>query len=160
MPTYSKDTDVIDLGTFLCHCLVTRRMSRFVSKIYQDRLAPAGITANDVAIFDFLSARPKMTMAELADGMLMERTTLVRTVKPLQDKGFIETSKVPGSRRELYLSLTDAGREKKDEGERLWSLAQGDMEGRIGKDEARQLRALLLKAMGDPQVEEQAQAAE
>lgn len=160
MPTYSKDTDDTELGTFLCHCLVTRRMSRFVSKIYQDRLAPADITANDVAIFDFLSFKERMTMAELADSMLMERTTLVRTVKPLQDKGFIETSKVPGSRRELYLSLTDAGRAKKIEGEQLWEMAQGDMESRIGKDEARQLRTLLLKAMGDPQVEERAEAAE
>ena len=160
MPTYSKDTDETELGTFLCHCLVTRRMSRFVSRIYQDRLSPACITANDVAIFDFLSLKQSMTMAQLADAMLMERTTLVRTVKPLQDRGFIETSKVPGSRRELHLSLTEAGRAKKLEGERLWAMAQSDIEGRIGQDEARQLRALLLKAMGDPQIEEQAQAAE
>jgi DNA-binding MarR family transcriptional regulator len=160
MSTYSKDNDEIELGTFLCHCLVTRRMSRFVSKIDKDELAPACITENDVAIFDRLSAKTKMTMSELADGMLMERATLVSTVRPLQDKGFIETSKVPGSRREPYLSLTDAGREKKAEGERLCSTTQGEREDRPGKYEAGQLCALLLKTMGDPQAEDRVQVAE
>lgn len=104
MSAYSSHEDDTELGTFMCHCLVTRWMSRFVSKIYQDRLSPAAITANDHAIFDFLSTKEWMTMAELADLMLMDRTTLVRTVKPLQVKGFIATSKVPGSKRELSLS--------------------------------------------------------
>ncbi|MDM9628523.1 MarR family winged helix-turn-helix transcriptional regulator [Rhizobium sp. S152] len=149
MDSYIKEEDDLSLGTYLCHCLVTRQMARFVTKIYQKHLGPAGLTAADVAIFDFLSRNENMTMTSLADAMLMERTTLLRAIKPLQDNGFIETTKDPASRRQLFLALTAAGKEKKVEAEALWALAQADYEAEVGRKRARQIRSELLETMGE-----------
>jgi DNA-binding MarR family transcriptional regulator len=152
LDTYVKEEDDIELGTYLCHCLVTRQMARFVTKIYQKHLGPAGLNAADVAIFDFLARNENMTMSSLADAMLMDRTTLLRAIKPLQDRGFIETAKDPASRRQLFLSLTALGKEKKVEGEALWALAQADYEAEVGRPRARNLRSELLTTMGEGKV--------
>lgn len=52
-----------------------------------------------------------ITMGELADFAIIDRTTLTRVVDQLVEKEFIERSRPVGDRRKLTLTLTEAGEE-------------------------------------------------
>jgi DNA-binding MarR family transcriptional regulator len=146
MHTYLTLMD--ELGPLACHCLVTRQIARHVSKLYERHLAPSGITATQLAILNFLERQQKMTMNELAAAMLMDRTTLLRALKPLRSKKLILSAPQAGEPRRLAIWLSRAGVRKISETRPLWEAAQGEYEAQIGFEYARRLRSDLLSTMG------------
>jgi DNA-binding MarR family transcriptional regulator len=126
--------------TDLCYSLATRQFSRLLGRIYQKHLDPTSISAGDFAVMEFLSQNSEMTMNDLAAELVMERTTLVRTLKPLQAKGLVVTKPDPTESRRLFISLTPLGEAKRQEALPHWAMAQGEVEQLIGKSVAQQLR--------------------
>jgi DNA-binding MarR family transcriptional regulator len=63
------------------------------------------------------------TISRLAEYLVMDRTTLARDLKPLEDQGLLRITP-GGDRRTRQLQLTDAGREKLREIIPLWEQAQ------------------------------------
>ena len=52
----------------------------------------AGLTAAQFTIVAAIGRRPGVQMADLADAMVMDRTTLVRALKPLQRDGIVDAA--------------------------------------------------------------------
>jgi DNA-binding MarR family transcriptional regulator len=77
--------------------------------------------------------------------MVMERTTLVRALKPLQQADWVITEP-SGSGRSLALSISKEGMTKLREANPLWREAQREFEKLYGKGEAAHLREELKKA--------------
>jgi DNA-binding MarR family transcriptional regulator len=74
-----------------------------------------------------------ITVNRLAEAMVMDRTTLTRNLKPLENQGLIQT--VPGSdRREREITLTPTGESMLAKALPLWKKAQGQVQQDIGKD--------------------------
>ncbi len=67
-----------------CNCFALRQAARYVTQIYERHLGQVGLTAAQFTIIAKLARKPDLTMMDLADLMVMERTTLVRALKPLQ----------------------------------------------------------------------------
>jgi DNA-binding MarR family transcriptional regulator len=126
--------------TDMCYSLHTRQFSRLLGRIYQKHLDPTSISAGDFAIMEFLSQNSMMTMNDLAKELVMERTTLVRTLRLLQSKGLVVTKPDPAEPRRLFISLTDLGEAKRLEALPHWEMAQLEVEQLIGKAVAQQLR--------------------
>lgn len=126
--------------TDMCYSLHTRQFSRLLGRIYQKHLDPTSISAGDFAIMEFLSQNSMMTMNDLANELVMERTTLVRTLRLLQSKGLVVTKPDPAEPRRLFISLTDLGEAKRLEALPHWEMAQLEVEQLIGKAVAQQLR--------------------
>jgi hypothetical protein len=63
-------------------CFALRQASRHISKLYELYLSEVGITPTQFSILRTLGHFPSLTMAELATAMAMDRTTLVRALKP------------------------------------------------------------------------------
>jgi len=104
-------------------------------------MAPTGITSTQFSLLNFLDQNVRMTMNELAAAMLMDRTTLLRAVKPLQKQGLIvSVPETEGSRR-LMLALSPAGRSKIADVEPFWQAAQEEYEAQVGQLHARSLRS-------------------
>src|ERR1700754_2634107 len=97
-----------DLGPLACHCLATRQLARHVSKLYDRHMAPTGITSTQFSILSFLDHEPGINMNELAGAMLMDRTTLLRALKPLQQNGWILSGPEAEQSRRLVLSISEA----------------------------------------------------
>ncbi len=75
-----------------CNCFAVRQAARYMTQLYERHLVPVGLTGCAVhAARQALAPSGRMTMAELADSMVMDRTTLVRAMKPLQRDGLIVT---------------------------------------------------------------------
>lgn len=74
----------------------------------------------------------------------MERTTLVRALKPLQSEGYV-TNRAEGPRSAIRLSVSAKGREKLKEAEPHWEAAQREREDQIGEASAVLIRNSLLE---------------
>ena len=85
-----------------------------------------------------------MTMADLASVMVMDRTTLLRAMKPLQREDFLKSTSSPEDPRQLVFALSPAGERKFRQGVPLWNKAQEEFEAEVGPREAAQLRRSLL----------------
>jgi DNA-binding MarR family transcriptional regulator len=72
-------------------------------------------------------------VSDLAERLVMDRTTLTRNLQPLQRRGLITLG--PGDdRRTRRITLTDAGRKAMAEAFPLWREAQRDIIGRLGAE--------------------------
>lgn len=137
-----------DLGPFACHCVATRQMARHVSRIYERHLGPSGVTATQLAILNFLAQRQAMTITQMSEVMRMDRTTLLRALKPLREKRWVNAEPEEDEPRRLVLTLTKAGRGKIERASPLWKAAQAEYEAEIGPEQARRLRSEFLHMTG------------
>jgi DNA-binding MarR family transcriptional regulator len=133
-----------DLPLQACHCFATRQAARFVSQIYERHLARAGITNTQFSILALLQQCPGSSMTEMAKALVMDRTTLVRAIAPLQRAGLVEGGARSPRSRVILLDLTEAGRARLALAYPLWRAAQRDFEERIGAEQATGLRDQLL----------------
>src|SRR5258708_14018191 len=92
-----------------CTCFNLRRVTRVITQSFDAELRKYGIRITQTPILSALNARCGWSMAELSDWLGMERTTLVRNLRPLQRKGLIEVSG-GGRGGHAKLSITDKGR--------------------------------------------------
>lgn len=130
-------------GPDQCYCLASRRSARYLTRLYERHLAPSGLTSSQFSILSLLDHASDMTMAELARAMEMERTTLVRTIRPMRDAGWIsEDAEKAG--RAIVFTITQAGIKKQRQGRPLWQAAQKEFEQEVGKGPASQLRTVAL----------------
>jgi DNA-binding MarR family transcriptional regulator len=74
--------------------------------------------------------------------MRISPSTLTRNLRPLVDAGLLENSPGPDARSRL-VSVTPLGREKRQEAQRRWRVAQEDVNRMLGPRRVVQLHALL-----------------
>jgi len=127
-----------------CNCFALRQAARYVTQMYERHMASVGLTAAQFTILAKLNRRPGSTMVELAEAMVMDRTTLVRALKPLQRDALIVTEASAQDARSHVFSLTDSGRLKYDAAREAWRAAQKEFESSYGPERARALRAELF----------------
>lgn len=138
--TYGWMKDVA--GPDLCHCLASRRGARMLSRIYDRHLAPASINISQFALLSYIGRDSGMGASALADRMVMERTTLVRALKPLRAAGLVEAVREGGP--DLRYRLSSEGEAVLAEADPLWTAAQTEYETMFGRDRAYGLRDELL----------------
>lgn len=106
-----------------CYCGSIRQASRIATQMYDQALKPSGLKITQFGILRVLSAYPGMTTGAIAEALVMDSTTLTRTLKIIQDSKWIES--VPGEdRRERRWSVTQAGKERIEQAVPLWKNAQ------------------------------------
>lgn len=105
-------------------------------------LAPVGLTVGQYSLLAHLERLEPVSVSVLAEEMELERTTLVRTLKPVLARHWVTDAAEPG-RRSRALTLTGAGRSLLEQARPLWRAAQADVEHRLGEDGVAALEALL-----------------
>jgi DNA-binding MarR family transcriptional regulator len=128
-----------------CNCFALRQAARHVTQIYERHLGQVGLTAAQFTILAKLARRPKLTMVDLADSMVMDRTTLVRAMKPLQRDGLVIAESAEHDSRTYEFSLTEHGETVFDQSALAWRAAQDEFEAKFGRARAKALRAELFQ---------------
>ena len=126
-----------------CNCLALRQAARHVTQFYDQHLAPAGLRTTQFSILAKLKGLGPMTINALARELVMDRTTLGRTMLPLERDGLIRISDGTRDRRSKDLALTKAGTERLRRAAKLWGCAQEGFETSFGAKRSTDLRALL-----------------
>ncbi len=127
-----------------CNCFAVRQAARRITRYYERYLSQVGLTSAQFSILVLLDENSQATMSELAQALGMDRTTLLRALKPLQREHLLETQPSAADARQLALSLSAIGKGKLKEGGRLWQNAQKEFEVRVGAERAARLRRDLL----------------
>ena len=92
-----------------CNCLVLRRASRVVTQHYDRHLAPVGLTATQFWLLARLTYGGAASINEIARLMMTDRTTVGRTLGPLEREGLIEIRTDPDDRRSRLAEPTATG---------------------------------------------------
>jgi DNA-binding MarR family transcriptional regulator len=115
-----------------CACANLRRAARAVSQIYDAALRPAGLTTAQFTLLQTLSLAGRVTQRRLGGILVLDTTTLSRTLRPLQKRGWVRRR--PGEdRRERLIELTRAGREVFEAALPHWNRAQTMVLARLGR---------------------------
>ena len=115
-----------------CVCLNLRRVTRVVTQFFDAEMRRHGIRPTQRSILLALNAKESWSMAELSDWLGMDRTTLVRNLRPLQRDGLAQA--VGGGRgARVELSITAKGRKKIKESHQAWRSAQSSAVKTLGE---------------------------
>src|SRR5256885_2298076 len=106
-----------------CVCFNLRWVTRKVTQFFDAELRRHGIRPTQGSILRVLNAREHWSMAELSDWLGMDRTTLVRNLRPLQRDGLVQAGG-GGRGNRVELAITPRGRKKIEECLPAWRLAQ------------------------------------
>lgn len=128
----------------LCHCFAARQAARVVTQIYDKHLKQLGLTGSQFTILSMIRGHSSISVAELADELGMERTSVVRALKPLYRDGFITDAPCKSDSRRMLLSLTKNGQSKHKEAVPLWQSAQNEWAKKIGSERANNIRDELI----------------
>ena len=106
-----------------CVCFNLRWVTRAVTQFFDAEMRRHGIRPTQVAVLQALNAKEDWSMADLSDWLGMDRTTLVRNLRPLQRDGLVEVAG-GGRGSKVELSITATGRQKIKESMPAWRTAQ------------------------------------
>ncbi|NVZ60723.1 winged helix-turn-helix transcriptional regulator [Pseudomonas gingeri] len=129
----------------LCNIYAVRRAARWLTQIYDQYLARVGLTSTQFTILALIDKADHLTILQLSDALKMDRTSLVRTLKPLRLSGYIDAFKVSQSSKLLMMSLTAEGASKLEASLPEWEGAQLEINNRWGGEKAEQLRKDLYE---------------
>ena len=85
-------------------------VSRATHALLDDGLRPAGLDADEFAVYSVLASADGMTPSELARWMAAPATTVSSYVKRFERRGHVERTPNPDDGRSYHLALTAAGR--------------------------------------------------
>jgi DNA-binding MarR family transcriptional regulator len=127
-----------------CNCINLRRASQAITEVYDEFLEPSGLKISQYALLKNIMQFGPVSVSDLALTIRLDRTTLVRNLKPLEMRGLIMDASAKGSRNR-QLVLTDQGNKTLQGAVSLWLAAQDGIEQYLGKDDLNTLTLLLSK---------------
>ena len=109
-----------------------RKATRAVTQFYDAALQPSGLKSTQYSLLSTVETQGPIVMGDLAEVLVMDRTTLTRNLKPLEAQGLIRIE--PGKdRRARIISLSAKGRKVVTRARPLWRQAQSEIVGRLGE---------------------------
>ena len=101
-----------------------RKLTRRVSQVYDQMLSPLDLTGTQFSLLSNLASHPDLSIGELADQLMMDPTTLTRTLRPLERRKLVGVVASRDDRRRRGVALTAAGQALFREAVPLWRKAQ------------------------------------
>src|SRR5690348_6171011 len=115
-----------------CVCFNLRWVTWKVTQFFDAEMRRHGIRPTQGTILTSLNAKESWNMAELSDWLGLERTTLVRNLRPLQRDGLVQiVGGLRGNRVEV--SITAKGRKQIEKLAPAWKSAQRAAVNTLGK---------------------------
>jgi len=136
-----------DLKTRGCTNLRLRQLVRRVDQHYDLEMAKAGLKTTQYSLLTYVLRFGPLRPGELAQGLKLTASTLTRNLKPLVDAGWVALSAGTDARSRL-VSLTDAGRAKREEARHHWRAAQDALNAQLGASRVLALHNMIEEAMG------------
>lgn len=137
-----------------CTNLKLRQLTRRISRQYDLELAQAGLKTTQYSLLSHIVKLGPIRPGDLAQAMDMDASTLTRNLKPLLSAGWAQLDAGADGRSRL-VTVTPAGREKRQEAQRHWKAAQTALNARLGMPRMLALHALIdevLVLLAEPSV--------
>jgi DNA-binding MarR family transcriptional regulator len=129
-------------GTGYCGSLNFRRTARAVTRMYDTALQASGLRSTQFGLLIGIAKTQPVSIGKLADTLVVDRTTLTRSLRLLQKDGLITVSP-RSTMRQRFLELTPAGAEALERSLPLWRAAHAQFVDAVGSQYWLELRAEL-----------------
>jgi DNA-binding MarR family transcriptional regulator len=116
-----------------CACFNVRRVARVITQFFDGEVRRHGVRPTQTPILGALQAKSGWGMAELSHWLGMERTTLVRNLRPLQRDGLV-VARGGGRGGHVELAITDKGRRALAKMLPAWRSAQKKVVATLGEE--------------------------
>ena len=119
-----------------CAAVRIRQAARVVSQHYDKVMRRAGLvrTQFTVLVASTLARPGGVPMSALARVLVLDRTSLTRTLAPLEKAGLVRTTRGPSDSRVRLVQITAAGSRRLARALDLWEEAQASFQARAGAD--------------------------
>lgn len=144
----AQELDLCAQVRAMCACNQLRRATRGITQLYESALAPSRLKATQLPILVGLGSAGDLSVSTLADALALDRTTLTRNLKVLEDRGLIRTRESDDDARVRMVSLTLEGSDVLSDALGRWEEMQREVEETFGRDRLCALYA-ELEALGD-----------
>jgi DNA-binding MarR family transcriptional regulator len=107
MHSMAKEMDLAAMEN--CVCFNLRWISRALTQFFASKLRPHHLLPTQTPILAALAAKAESSMAEVSEWLGMDRTTLLRNLRPLERDGLVKLSGA-GRGGKVMLAITAKGR--------------------------------------------------
>ena len=127
-----------------CACQNLRRVTRLVTRIYDQELRNADIEISQFGLLTALAILGEANQKALSTGFAMDSTTLTRTLALLRKQGWIHVK--PGKdRRERVFRLTEAGKRQIAAAQPHWEAAERHLRETLGSSGWKQMQTTVAQ---------------
>lgn len=125
-----------------CLYLRMRMATKRLLALYEARMAESGVTMSQFGMLVATAEEPELTMSRLAEKRELSLSTLSRTLRPLEEMGWLEIFADAENGRVKRVRLTREGRAKVKAAFACWKRAQAEAAEIVSpRDVERVLRA-------------------
>jgi DNA-binding MarR family transcriptional regulator len=133
-----------------CTCFTLRKAARAVTQVYDEILRPTGLRSTQFSLLMVVRGSRKVSMTDLADRAVMDRTTLKRNLELLEKEGLVRIQSGADARvREV--TLTPAAEKKLAEALPYWIKAHTRVMDKLGEGRSGRLLNDLSAAIAAAQ---------
>lgn len=132
----------------LCLNFNVRKAARVLTQHYNSALQASGLLATQFSVLVALSFGGPVTITELADILVTDRTTLARNLRPLKRQKYIHIARGEVDKRRKYVSITALGEQALGGALPLWAQTQEDLKSAVGSETWQRLQADLAALVG------------
>ncbi len=125
-----------------CACFNVRKTARVITQLYDEVLRPTGMRITQFALLMAAGGLGPVTVTRLAKLGAMDRTTLTRNLRPLEERELIHIESGE-DRRERQVTLTPRGQQALTTAFPLWQEAQAKIVKGFGQERLQRLYAEL-----------------
>ena len=133
-----------------CYCTNLRRSANAVSDFYDAALRPSGLTVAQYYLLVNLSRMGGANITHWAERVGLERSTMVRNIKLLEERGLVTRAEGHGK----TYALSEAGETALALAGPAWREAQKRMEHVLGAEDAAAVLRIGVKLQGIKSVAE------
>jgi DNA-binding MarR family transcriptional regulator len=114
-----------------CLGLLTRQVARRVTQWYDQCFQPNGLRSTQFNLLVAIALAQTVPLTRLAEILVLDRTTLARNLKPLEQQGLVKIESGE-DRRVRLIRLTEPGYALLQQALPSWEKAQTEMMARLG----------------------------
>jgi DNA-binding MarR family transcriptional regulator len=131
------DREAADLIASECLAQRVLLVNRTITGLYNDALRPLGMTVTQLTFLVIVARRGPVSPGEVAKRLNMDKSTLSRNVRLMEDHGWLSVS--PDQGRSQLLTIESRGRKLIEKALPLWQGAQERARELLGERGARSI---------------------
>lgn len=129
-----------------CTNIKLRQLMRRVAQHYDAEVGKTGLKGTQYSLLSYVYKLGPLRPGDLAREMKIDASTLTRNLKPLVAAGWLAQGAGADGRSRM-VSITEAGREKRQEAQRRWRVAQEAINQILGNERVVALHALIDESL-------------
>ena len=129
-----------------CTNFKLRQLMRRVTQRYDAEVGKTGLKTTQYSLLSQVLKLGPVRPGELAREMKIDASTLTRNLRPLIEAGWVTLGAGSDGRSRL-VAITPAGRDKRQEAQRRWRIAQESINQALGVERVLALHALIDDCM-------------